>query len=78
MTAKKKAKRKIRIETEVDDWANWVATDGDGDMLEWENRPTINIYGIWRSRQGRRKLVAFVNPDPPDPSKTLRRIRRRA
>lgn len=39
---------------EVEDWVNFIATDEDGEICGFENKPSVNMYGsMWLERTGR-------------------------
>lgn len=42
------------ITAEVEDWVNFIATDEDGEIWGFENKPSVNMYGsMWLERTGR-------------------------
>lgn len=43
------------------DWANYIATDCEGNILEFENLPAFFAQKIWISRTGRTNFLGVTN-----------------
>lgn len=44
----------------VEDWANFVAMDGDGDIFAFENKPKENNFGQWEAATGDFEFIGKV------------------
>lgn len=57
---------------EVEDWVNFVAMDGSGEIFAYENEPTIEPGElVWSYNQNR---VEWIGREPVDWEETLEKV----